>query len=104
MRLLRLRLRRERPELFDGYRPRPAAGPSADHVLAFDRGGAITVATRLPATLAAAGGWQDTSLELPPGRWVDVLAGDGTPYLADRVRLADLLADLPVALLVREED
>ena len=62
------------------------------------------MATRLPATLAAAGGWQDTSLELPPGLWVDVLAGDGSPDLAGRVRLNDLLADLPVALLVREED
>ena len=99
-----LRLRRERPELFDGYRPLAAEGPAAAHVLAFDRGGAMTVATRLPATLAASGGWRDTSLVLSPGRWVDVLSGDGSPGLADRVRLADLLADLPVALLVREED
>jgi (1->4)-alpha-D-glucan 1-alpha-D-glucosylmutase len=73
-------------------------------VLAFDRGGAITVATRLPATLAGSGGWRDTSLELPPGRWVDALAGDGASVHADRARLADLLADLPVALLVREEE
>ena len=35
-------------------RPVPAAGEAADHVLAFDRGGAVTVATRLPVGLAAA--------------------------------------------------
>ena len=59
-----LRLRRDRPELFTGYRPVPARGPAAGHVIAFDRGGAITIATRLPMRLAAAGGWADTTVEL----------------------------------------
>jgi len=98
-----LRLRRDRPELFQGYAPLSAEGPAAAHVLAFDRGGAITVVTRLPATLAAAGGWRDTTLRLPPGRWLHELAGEPRPDLGDRIRLGDLLADLPVALLVREE-
>ncbi len=49
-----LTLRRDRPELFSSYTPVPASGPAGKHVLAFDRGGAITVATRLPAGLAAA--------------------------------------------------
>ena len=49
-----LRLRRDRPELFTGYTPLTAAGPAADHLVAFDRGGAITVATRLPVGLAEA--------------------------------------------------
>ena len=44
----RLRLRRDRPELFTGYTPLRAEGPAAEHVLAFDRGGAVTVVTRLP--------------------------------------------------------
>ena len=43
-----LRLRRDRPELFTGYRPVPAHGPAGRHAVAFDRGGAIAVATRLP--------------------------------------------------------
>ena len=43
-----LRLRRDRPELFTSYAPCPASGEAADHVLAFDRGGAVTVVTRLP--------------------------------------------------------
>ena len=92
-----LTLRRDRPELFTTYAGLRAIGPAAEHVLAFDRGGAITVATRLPVGLAARGGWADTRLELPPGRWHDVLTG-----AAASPRLADLLETLPVALLVRE--
>ena len=50
-----LRLRRDRPELFTSYAAgrRPAARPPSTS-LAFDRGGAVTVATRLPVGLAAA--------------------------------------------------
>ena len=91
-----LRLRRDRSELFTTYAPVPADGPAADHVLAFDRGGAITVVTRLPVSLAD--GWGDTRLELPAGRWVDLLTGRN---VSDR--LGELLAEHPVALLVRED-
>ena len=94
-----LRLRRDRPELFTTYAGVPASGDAAEHVLAFDRGGAITVATRLPLGLAARGGWGDTVLDLPTGRWRDVL----TDRVSDG-RLADLLGTYPVALLVREDD
>ncbi|WP_116950809.1 malto-oligosyltrehalose synthase [Jiangella endophytica] len=90
-----LRLRRDRPELFTAYRPLPAHGAAADHVVAFDRGGAVTVATRLPVRLEGRGGWADTVAELPGGL-VDQLTGrpyDGT------VPLAELLATYPVALL-----
>ncbi len=93
-----LTLRRERPELFTSYAPVLASGPAADHVLAFDRGGAITVATRLPVGLGLAGGWGDTTLTLPTGRWHDVLTGTSTDG-----RLADLLDTHPVALLIRED-
>jgi (1->4)-alpha-D-glucan 1-alpha-D-glucosylmutase len=93
-----LTLRRERPELFTGYTPVTATGSAAGHVVAFDRGGAITVATRLPVGLAAAGGWGDTALDLPEGRWHDLLTGLDTDG-----RLADLLATHPVALLVRKD-
>lgn len=93
-----LTLRRERPELFTSYAPVLASGTAAGHVVAFDRGGAVTVATRLPLGLAARGGWDDTVVELPSGRWHDVLTGAPTDG-----RLADLLAVHPVALLVRED-
>nr|BFE56742.1 malto-oligosyltrehalose synthase [Dactylosporangium thailandense] len=91
-----LRLRRDRPELFGDYRPVEATGAAQRHVVAFDRGGALTVATRLPAGLEAAGGWRDTELKLPAGDWVDALTGRGAAP-----RLADLLASYPVALLVK---
>jgi (1->4)-alpha-D-glucan 1-alpha-D-glucosylmutase len=93
-----LTLRRERPGLFTGYAPVTATGSAAGHVVAFDRGGAITVATRLPVGLAAAGGWGDTVLDLPEGRWHDVLTGTDTDG-----KLADMLATHPVALLVRND-
>ena len=56
----------------------PPPGAAADHVLAFDRGGAVTVATRLPVGLAARGGWGDTALELPDGAWRDAVSGRST--------------------------
>ena len=94
-----LTLRRDRPELFSGYEGLGADGVAAEHVVAFDRGGAITVATRLPVGLAARGGWQDTTLRLPGGPWRDRLTG----HLVGKPRLAEILATYPVALLVRED-
>ncbi len=93
-----LRLRRDRPDLFTRYDPLGATGAAAGHLLAFDRGGAITVVTRLPLGLERGGGWRDTRLELPPGEWRDLLT--------DRPASSEvgvLLGDLPVALLVRED-
>ena len=86
-----LRLRRDRPELFTSYAPVPVSGPAAAHAIAYDRGGALTVATRLPIGLARAGGWGDTMLELD-GPWTDTLTGRA---YAGPVRLADLLATSP---------
>lgn len=96
-----LTLRRDRPELFGSYRPVVGAGDAAGHVLAFDRGGAITVATRLPVGLAQRGGWGDTTLELPAGQWRDALTD--RDHTGSDARVADLLATYPVALLVRED-
>jgi len=90
-----LRLHRDRPELFDGYSPIWADGPAAEHVVAFDRGGATTVATRLPVGLDRLGGWGDTTVDLPAG--TDAFTGRTH---SGATRLADVLADLPVALLV----
>ena len=40
--------------LFSGYQAgQVASGPAQDHLVGFDRGGAITLATRLPVGLAA---------------------------------------------------
>jgi (1->4)-alpha-D-glucan 1-alpha-D-glucosylmutase len=91
-----LRLRRDWPNLFSGYNPVAVQGPAAAHAIAFDRGGAITVATRLPVRLERDGGWRDTTIEVAGGA-TDVISGrthEGT------VALADLLSGYPVALLV----
>ncbi|PZR80671.1 MAG: malto-oligosyltrehalose synthase, partial [Candidatus Aeolococcus gillhamiae] len=107
-----LGLRRLEPGWFAGgadgtYRPMEARGPAAAHAVAFCRGpiareggersgGALSVATRLPVTLAKAGGWRDTRLDLPAGEWTDHLSGrsyEGT------VELGALLEALPLALL-----
>ncbi|MEJ2869197.1 malto-oligosyltrehalose synthase [Actinomycetospora sp. OC33-EN08] len=102
-----LRLRRFRPELFDGYAPVPASGPAAEHAVAFARGGPagrerlVAVATRLPVGLETRGGWGDTVLPLPGGAsdWTDMVTG--APVDGSAPALADLLARYPVALLVR---
>jgi (1->4)-alpha-D-glucan 1-alpha-D-glucosylmutase len=96
-----LRARRDHPDWFTGYEPVAVDGPAADHLIAFDRGGAVTVATRLPAGLAATG-WGDTALQLPNGAWRDLLTGDRFVSDAAGLRADELLARLPVALLVRD--
>jgi (1->4)-alpha-D-glucan 1-alpha-D-glucosylmutase len=95
-----LRLRRAHPDWFAGsYQPLAAAGPAARHAAAFARGGCVvTFATRLPAGLRRAGGWQDTTLPLPAaGGWRDALTG--TVYPRSDVPVAALTAQFPVALL-----
>ncbi|MDL5352689.1 malto-oligosyltrehalose synthase [Microbacterium sp. zg-YB36] len=92
-----LRLRRDRPELFDRYRPVEAVGAASAHVVAFDRGGAITVATRLPVGLQRRGGWDDTAVMVPAGTWRDALTGRSVA--GGTVPLSSLLATYPVALL-----
>ncbi|RFA22087.1 malto-oligosyltrehalose synthase [Subtercola boreus] len=92
-----LRLKRDRPGLFQGYRPLTASGSAAGHVVAFDRDTAVTVATRLPVGLAAAGGWGDTSLDLDSARVVDVITGRS--FSGDNLLLSELLSEYPVALL-----
>jgi (1->4)-alpha-D-glucan 1-alpha-D-glucosylmutase len=93
-----LRTKRERPDLFTGYTPLHATGPAAEHVVAFDRGGAMTVATRLPIGLAGRGGWGDTAIDLGSSPVRDVLTG--VEHQSGELRLADALATYPVALFI----
>jgi (1->4)-alpha-D-glucan 1-alpha-D-glucosylmutase len=94
-----LTLRRDQQHRFTTYEPVSVSGSAAGHVLAFDRGGALSVATRLPVGLAARG-WGDTALHLPGGLWTDVLTGREHSGTAS---VHDVLADLPAALLVLAE-
>jgi (1->4)-alpha-D-glucan 1-alpha-D-glucosylmutase len=92
-----LRLRHDHPELFASYTPVHATGSASPHVVAFDRGGVITVATRLPVGLDREGGWGDTRLDVG-GAVSDVISGR---RWSGELPVAELLADYPVALLVR---
>ncbi|HWI32264.1 MAG TPA: malto-oligosyltrehalose synthase [Microbacterium sp.] len=92
-----LRLRRDRPELFTRYLPMTVTGRVSSHAIAVDRGGVVAVATRLPAGLAARGGWGDTLLLRRARPAVDVLTGH--VFEGREVPLAELLARYPVALL-----
>jgi (1->4)-alpha-D-glucan 1-alpha-D-glucosylmutase len=96
-----LQLRRDNPDLFTRYAPLPVLGDAAGHAVAFDRGGAVAVGTRLPLGLIARGGWGDAEVVLPGHPLVDVITGrqfEGGP-----LALADLLVVYPVALLAPVE-
>ncbi|MFE1753651.1 malto-oligosyltrehalose synthase [Streptomyces anandii] len=101
-----LRLRARRPEVFGvraTYAPLTAEGPAADHCAAFARSGeVVTAVTRLSLRLEQAGGWRDTRLPLPPGRWADTLT-PGREF-EGHARAAELFETLPVALLERMPD
>ncbi|MEV0736918.1 malto-oligosyltrehalose synthase [Streptomyces sp. NPDC050549] len=96
-----LRLRARRPEAFGDaatYAPLAAEGPAAAHCVAFARSGAaVTAVTRLSSRLAEAGGWRDTALPLPSGRWADVLAPER--QFTGHARVAELFELSPVVLL-----
>ncbi len=96
-----LRVRRDRPELFTRYAPLAAIGAAAAHAVVFDRGGAVTIATRLPVGLDRAGGWGDTIVVLPHRPVLDALTG--RRYAGGELRLAEVLERYPVALLVEVE-
>ena len=84
--------------MFSGYRALKASGPAQDHLIGFDRGGAVTLATRLPVGLAATGGWRETAVEISTPH-IDLLTGrhwNGT------VPIRDVLISYPVALLAPE--
>ncbi|HET7760815.1 MAG TPA: malto-oligosyltrehalose synthase, partial [Phycicoccus sp.] len=106
---LALRTRREHPEAFVGPDASYAGlATTSEHALAFTRGDAdgpyaVTVVTRAAGRLAEAGGFGDATVDVPPGRWRDVLAGRSLTVAGEAVSLADLLAERPVALLVRED-
>lgn len=103
-----LRLRRERPELFLGrdasYRP---VATTTGHAVAFGRGvgdgdlEVITVTSRLTSALAQRGGWGEHAIVLPAGRWTDLLTG--RVVSGGAASLAEVLTDLPVALLQKED-
>ena len=94
-----LHLRRRLPEAFAGsYTPFQAQGAQAGRVLAFIRSGTVlTIVPRL--LLGLQEGWQDTTLNIPPGVWQNELTNDPVP--SGPVPIRDLLSRFPVALVAR---
>ncbi len=111
-----LRARRTHPKLFGGgvYVPLAARGPAAHHVIAFARvttsDTGVVVASRLPHTLAGDSRfpvgtdvWGDTVVNLPPEvnpDLVDALTRSIPTPRARSLLVGEVLADLPVALLI----
>jgi (1->4)-alpha-D-glucan 1-alpha-D-glucosylmutase len=113
-----LALRRRHPDLFESgsYEPIEVVGGLADRVLAFarrtERAMIIVVVPRLIAALLqdreqpcpAPAAWGDTRLLLPPacaGReLLNHLTERAVPTSSGSLAVAEVLADLPIALLV----
>ena len=95
-----LRLRRDRPDLFTGYTPVYGDGVCAQHLVGFDRGGAVALATRLPVGLSRHGGWQDTTVTLPGHTYTELFTG--ATVAGSKTSVASLFETYPVALLVRQ--
>jgi (1->4)-alpha-D-glucan 1-alpha-D-glucosylmutase len=93
-----LRLRRDHPELFTRYAPVSAFGDARTHLVGFDSGGVVTLATRLPLGLARAGGWGDTVVRLAGRPVTDIITG--REFEGGTLPLADVFERYPVALLV----
>jgi (1->4)-alpha-D-glucan 1-alpha-D-glucosylmutase len=114
-----LKYRRDHRELFaaGAYIPLRVEGSARDHVVAFarhrDDDWCVTIAPRLYARMSQSAGldlgqppvgesvWGDTSILLPegaPSAWHGVL-DDANLRTSARIRVADALARLPIALL-----
>ena len=103
-----LRLRRDIPGAFvgacAGYLPLPT---STAHAVAFARTEehqprAITLVSRLTASLTRSGGWRQHTVVLPEGPWRNVLDGRAAaPLHGGPQVLAPILGTRPVALLAR---
>jgi Maltooligosyl trehalose synthase len=97
-----LEQRRLRPELFESssYAPLTALGAKGRHVVSFVRDRLLVIVPRLLIGLGA--DWGDTTIELPSGRWKNLLIGDehkgGSP-----VAMSHMLQPFPVAVLAGEQ-
>jgi (1->4)-alpha-D-glucan 1-alpha-D-glucosylmutase len=97
------RVRRERAVSFGeagAYTPILAEGPGSENVVAFLRGDdVVTIVPRLSHSLA--GGWRETTIVLPEGRWLNRLASS-LEVRGGTVLVSNILSKFPVALLTRE--
>ena len=99
-----LLVRREHPEWFSAdsaYVPILATGFKAAHVVAFQRGKSVVCITQRHA-LTLAGAWENTTIQLPAGSWLNRLTGERIE--GGEHTIEALLREFPAALLTREGD
>lgn len=103
-----LHVRRERPELFEHghYQAVFAVGPAEAHVVGLARGlkedeiDVIAIGVRRPlALMADPRGWEETTITLPAGHWVDRLTGRRWEGPVD-VPAEEVFAIFPAALML----
>ena len=98
-RVLELRRRNDALCATAMYDPLVVRGPGERHVVAYCRGGGVIVVIPRLTTMLTEGDRRATVVELPAGRWHDVLGtGDA---VEGRVPVDALLAPVPVAVLER---
>jgi (1->4)-alpha-D-glucan 1-alpha-D-glucosylmutase len=99
-----MHLRNEHPEWFGergAYAPLTVEGSKQAHMIAFSR--CDSVAVLAPRwNLRLGNGFGSTTVELPEGRWTNILSGDKSG--GGKTRLQGLLQRFPVALLVRDAE
>ncbi len=94
--------RRRHPGVYgpaSGYQALRVCGPKASHALAFTRTGGLAVV--VPRLLTRLGdGWEGTTVSIPGGAWVDMLADEKVD--GGDASVGALLRRFPVAVLARE--
>jgi (1->4)-alpha-D-glucan 1-alpha-D-glucosylmutase len=97
-------LRRAHPEWFGAeatYLPVLAEGSKSDHLVGFLRGDSVAAfVSRWPLKLG--GNWAKTSVELPHGKWKNMLTRE--VVMGGRLPVQTLLQRFPVALLIRDAE
>lgn len=99
-----LTLRRDHPEWFGPdaeYTPLLIDGAKSEHALAYARAGRVI--TMVPRwTLKRGDSWAGTTVDVPRGRWMNLMTGD--MHQGGRLRIQSLLHRFPVALLVKTSE
>jgi len=95
-----LRTRTAYPKCFGAegsYTAMWATGPKAGYLVAFRRGEDVIIV--VPRLVIGAGGWEESSLDLPPGIWKNQFTNERMEQ--GQIEIGTLLSRFPVALLTR---
>ncbi|QMV17871.1 malto-oligosyltrehalose synthase [Granulicella sp. 5B5] len=99
-----LRVRRDYPACFGPrghYKRLLATGTKSDHIIGFLRGSKVlSCVPRLTDGIQSPQDWETTTIELPKGKWRNVLSAQS--YRGGPASVAEIFSTFPVALLVKE--